>query len=151
MCKYPGCDKRFRARNALAYHHKAIHESGDILLCTEEGCKFTTRKPEALATHKLRHQQRDAAKAWKAQKKTEVQAAVKSAKEETKEKSEAGSPSRYDSWRRNSARTRGEERTRGAQGETRAREAKKPPPQSRNCTNSSPPTVPNARASPREA
>ena len=22
-CKYPGCDKRFRARNALAYHHKA--------------------------------------------------------------------------------------------------------------------------------
>ena len=88
VCKYPGCDKRFRARNALAYHHKAIHESGDILLCTEEGCKFTTRKPEALATHKLRHQQRDAAKAWKAQKKTEVQAAVKSAKEETKDKSE---------------------------------------------------------------
>ena len=87
-CKYPGCDKRFRARNALAYHHKAIRESGDILLCTEEGCKFTTRKPEALATHKLRHQQRVAAKAWKAQKKTEVQAAVKSAKEETKDKSE---------------------------------------------------------------
>jgi hypothetical protein len=87
-CKYPGCDKRFRARNALAYHHKAIHESGDVLRCAEEGCKFTTRKPEALATHKLRHQQRDAAKEWKAQKKTEVQAAVKSAKEETKEKSE---------------------------------------------------------------
>ena len=86
-CKYPGCGKAFRARNALAYHHKALHESGVVLRCTEDGCRFTTRKAEALATHKLRHQQRAAAKVWKQQKKGEVQAAVKTAKEELRTKS----------------------------------------------------------------
>ena len=87
VCKYPGCDKRFRARNALAYHHKALHESGVVLRCTEAGCRFTTRKPEALATHKVRHQQRATAKMWKAQKKSEVQNAVKSAKDDLRSKS----------------------------------------------------------------
>jgi len=86
-CKYPGCGKAFRARNALAYHQKALHESGVVLRCTEDGCRFTTRKSEALATHKLRHQQRAAAKVWKQQKKGEVQAAVKTAKEELRTKS----------------------------------------------------------------
>ena len=57
-CKHPGCGKAFRARNALAYHQKALHESGVVLRCDVEGCRFTTRKSEALATHKLRHQQR---------------------------------------------------------------------------------------------
>ena len=65
-CTFPGCDKRFRARNALAYHLKALHNSGDSLRCEVEGCKFTTRKREALAAHKLRHQQREAEKSWKA-------------------------------------------------------------------------------------
>ena len=86
-CKHPGCGKAFRARNALAYHQKALHESGVVLRCTEDGCRFTTRKAEALATHKLRHQQRAAAKVWKQQKKGEVQAAVKTAKEELRTKS----------------------------------------------------------------
>ena len=50
-CTFPGCDKRFRARNALAYHLKALHNSGDSLRCDVEGCRFTTRKREALAAH----------------------------------------------------------------------------------------------------
>jgi len=87
VCKYPNCGKAFRARNALAYHQKALHESGVVLRCDVEGCRFTTRKSEALATHKLRHQQRAAAKVWKQQKKGEVQAAVKTAKEELRTKS----------------------------------------------------------------
>jgi hypothetical protein len=51
-----------------------------------EGCKFTTRKREALAAHKLRHQQREAEKSWKAQAKGEVQAAVRGVKDELKHK-----------------------------------------------------------------
>ena len=85
-CTFPGCDKRFRARNALAYHLKALHNSGDSLRCDVEGCRFTTRKREALAAHKLRHQQREAEKSWKAQAKGEVQAAVRGVKDELKNK-----------------------------------------------------------------
>jgi hypothetical protein len=85
-CTFPGCDKRFRARNALAYHLKALHNSGDTLRCDVEGCRFTTRKREALAAHKLRHQQREAEKNWKAQAKGEVQAAVRGVKDELKNK-----------------------------------------------------------------
>ena len=85
-CTVPGCDKRFRARNALAYHLKALHNSGEVLKCMVEGCKFTTRKKEALAAHKLRHQQRLAERTWKAQAKGEVQAAVKSVKDDLKGK-----------------------------------------------------------------
>ena len=85
-CKYPGCDKRFRARNALAYHHKAIHEGGEPLRCSVEGCKFTTKKKEALAAHQLRHEQRETEKTWKQQAKDEVQAAIKTAKDELKTK-----------------------------------------------------------------
>jgi hypothetical protein len=36
------------------------------------GCKFTTRKREALAAHKLRHQQRQVERSWKAQAKGEA-------------------------------------------------------------------------------
>ena len=85
-CKYPGCDKRFRARNALSYHHKAIHEGGEPLRCSVEGCKFTTKKKDALAAHQLRHEQRETEKTWKQQAKGELQAAVKTAKDELKTK-----------------------------------------------------------------
>jgi hypothetical protein len=38
--------------------------------------RYTAHKPEALATHKVRHQQRATAKMWRAQKKGEVQAGL---------------------------------------------------------------------------
>ena len=88
-CEYPGCDKKFRARNALAYHVKAVHESGDAARCPEPGCAFTTRRPQAMAAHKLRHDQRRVVKAREAKAKADLAAAVRRAKDEAKAKAVA--------------------------------------------------------------
>ena len=42
-CPHPGCDKAFRARNALA-HTSALHAETELLRCGEEGCRFSTKK-----------------------------------------------------------------------------------------------------------
>ena len=86
-CQHPGCDKRFRARNALAYHVKATHAAREQLRCQVPGCGFATRRRDAFAAHASRHQRRDAEREWRAKAKGEVQAAVKSAKDDLKKKS----------------------------------------------------------------
>ena len=85
-CPHPGCDKAFRARNALAYHVKALHAETELLRCGEEGCRFSTKKKDALAAHKARHEKKAAEKAWKEKAKDEVNCAVKTAKEDLKTK-----------------------------------------------------------------
>ena len=85
-CKYPGCDKRFRARNALSYHHKAIHEGGEPLRCSVEGASSPPRRRSARrAPASTRTEETE--KTWKQQAKGELQAAVvKTAKDELKTK-----------------------------------------------------------------
>ena len=85
-CPHPGCDKAFRARNALAYHVKALHAETELLRCGEEGCRFSTKKKDALAAHEARHKKNAAEKAWKEKAKDEVLVAVKTAKDDLKTK-----------------------------------------------------------------
>ena len=88
-CPHPGCGKAFRARNALAYHVKALHSETELLRCGEEGCRFATKKKDALAAHEARHKKKTAEKAWKEKAKGEVLVAVKSARDTLKTKSAA--------------------------------------------------------------
>ena len=89
VCPHPGCDKAFRARNALAYHVKALHAETELLRCSEEGCRFSTKKKDALAAHEARHQKRSAEKALKDKTKGEVLVAVKTAKDALRTKTTA--------------------------------------------------------------
>ncbi|EEH54318.1 uncharacterized protein MICPUCDRAFT_20533, partial [Micromonas pusilla CCMP1545] len=64
-CAHPGCGKTFRARNSLTYHVKAMHSRAETLRCDVDGCAFTTKKPELLASHRAKHARRVTERAWK--------------------------------------------------------------------------------------
>ena len=85
-CAHPGCGKTFRARNSLTYHVKAMHSRAETLRCDVDGCAFTTKKPELLASHRAKHARRVTERAWKTAQRGEVQDAVKGVKDEAREK-----------------------------------------------------------------
>ena len=85
ICPHIGCDKAFRARNALAYHVKALHEITETFSCTEHGCSFVTKRKDALVTHRLRHRRRVVTQEWKATRNETVKQAVADAKTELKD------------------------------------------------------------------
>ena len=87
-CTFPGCDKRFPRQERPGLSPQGAAQLRGLAEMRRGGMQGSPpqRKREALAAHKLRHQQREAEKSWKAQAKGEVQAAVRGVKDELKNK-----------------------------------------------------------------
>lgn len=87
VCPNEGCRSAFKARNALAYHVKALHGLAcEVLTCDAPGCAFRAKKKDALAAHEEKHKEKAAEKKWKDKAKDESLDAVRATKDDLREK-----------------------------------------------------------------